>query len=65
MSPAYRPMIWYPLKILEESGFAEVIVVISETIKADFNVAVEKMNLKIELAVLEYPTQKKLLLLTL
>lgn len=46
-----HPMIWYPLKMLEESGFAEVIVVISESIKTDFNATVEKMNLKIELDV--------------
>lgn len=43
------PMVWYPLKMLEDSGFREVIVIISDSIKADFNASVDKMNLKIEL----------------
>ena len=49
------PMIWYPLKLLEEAGFTEAIVIISESIKSDFNNAVDKMNLKLELDIVGIP----------
>ena len=49
------PMIWFPLKLLEETGFTEAIVIISESIKTEFNAAIDKMNLKLELEIVGIP----------
>ncbi|XP_014210558.1 translation initiation factor eIF-2B subunit gamma [Copidosoma floridanum] len=45
---ANMPMVWYPLKLLEQSGFAEAIVVVSEAVKTDVTAALDKCNLNIK-----------------
>ncbi|OXU19025.1 hypothetical protein TSAR_003293 [Trichomalopsis sarcophagae] len=45
---ANMPMIWYPLKLLDQSGFTEAIVVVSECVKSDVVAAVDKLNLNIK-----------------
>lgn len=52
---ANKPMIWYPLNILEESGFSEAIIIVSETVKMDVCAAIEKFNLKIKTDVVGVP----------
>jgi translation initiation factor eIF-2B subunit gamma len=42
------PMIWYPLHILEHSGFKEAIVIVSELTKSDVSASLDKLNLKIK-----------------
>ncbi|XP_024946927.1 translation initiation factor eIF-2B subunit gamma isoform X2 [Cephus cinctus] len=43
------PMIFYPLRLLERSGFHEAIVVVSESAKYDVAAAVDKLDLEIKL----------------
>lgn len=52
---ANMPMIWYPLKLLEQSNFTEAIVVVSESIKADVSVAIDKLNLNIKSEIVGVP----------
>ncbi|XP_012223727.1 translation initiation factor eIF2B subunit gamma [Linepithema humile] len=46
------PMIWYPLQVLERSGFKEAIVIVSELTKSDVSASLEKLGLKIKLEVI-------------
>lgn len=46
------PMIWYPLQVLERSGFKEAIVVVSELTKSDVTTSLEKLGLKIKVEVI-------------
>lgn len=46
---ANAPMIWFPLQLLERSGFKEAIVIIAEETKSDVSVALDKLGLKIKL----------------
>lgn len=52
---ANKPMIWYPLNILEESGFSEAIIIVSENVKINVTAVVEKLNLKIKLDIIGVP----------
>jgi len=45
------PMIWYPLQVLERSGFKEAIVVVSELAKSDVSASLEKLGLKIKIEI--------------
>ncbi|XP_012535638.1 translation initiation factor eIF-2B subunit gamma isoform X2 [Monomorium pharaonis] len=49
------PMIWYPLQILERSGFKEAIVVIAEATKSDVSVSLDKLGLKIKIEFVGIP----------
>ncbi|KAL6433010.1 hypothetical protein ACFW04_006361 [Cataglyphis niger] len=49
------PMIWYPLQILERSGFREAIVVVSELTKSEVSAALDKLGLKIKLEIVGIP----------
>ncbi|KAM0733838.1 Translation initiation factor eIF2B subunit gamma [Formica fusca] len=49
------PMIWYPLQILERSGFKEAIVVVSELTKSEVSAALDKLGLKIKLEIVGIP----------
>lgn len=49
------PMIWYPLQILERSGFKEAIVVVSELTKFEVSAALDKLGLKIKLEIVGIP----------
>lgn len=49
------PMIWYPLQILERSGFREAIVVVSELTKFDVLASLDKLGLKIKAEVVGIP----------
>ncbi|KAL0116476.1 hypothetical protein PUN28_009853 [Cardiocondyla obscurior] len=49
------PMIWYPLQILERSGFEEVIVIVTETAKSDVSTSLDKLGLKIKIEFVGIP----------
>ncbi|XP_054284724.1 translation initiation factor eIF-2B subunit gamma [Macrosteles quadrilineatus] len=49
------PMIWYPLRLLEKSGFREAIVVVTEQIKNDVQVALDRTGLKIHTDIVGIP----------
>ncbi|KAL6257374.1 hypothetical protein P5V15_010947 [Pogonomyrmex californicus] len=49
------PMIWYPLQILERSGFKEAIVIVSEPTKSDVSAALDKLGLKIKIEIVGIP----------
>ncbi|KYM82134.1 Translation initiation factor eIF-2B subunit gamma [Atta colombica] len=49
------PMIWYPLQILERSGFKEAIVVIAEATKSDVLASLDKLGLKIKIEFVGIP----------
>ncbi|XP_012144904.2 eukaryotic translation initiation factor 2B subunit gamma isoform X2 [Megachile rotundata] len=42
------PMIWYPLQLLENTGFKEAIVVVSENMENSVLLSIAKLNLKIK-----------------
>ncbi|XP_046979408.1 translation initiation factor eIF-2B subunit gamma [Schistocerca americana] len=44
-----RPMIYYPLRMLEKAGFKEVIIVVLETVRQEVQTAVDQCGLKIHL----------------
>ncbi|KAJ8687630.1 hypothetical protein QAD02_023424 [Eretmocerus hayati] len=52
---ANLPMIWYPLNLLEQSGFTEAIVVVSEHVKTDVAAAIDKLDLKIKSEIVGIP----------
>ncbi|XP_011495858.1 PREDICTED: translation initiation factor eIF-2B subunit gamma isoform X2 [Ceratosolen solmsi marchali] len=52
---ANMPMIWYPLKLLEQSNFAETIVIVSDAVKVDVVAAIDKLNLTIKTDVIGIP----------
>lgn len=43
-----KPMIWYPLKLLEKTGFSDVIVVVPQSSKAEIISVVSELGLKIK-----------------
>ncbi|KAG7212412.1 hypothetical protein KM043_012729 [Ampulex compressa] len=45
------PMVWYPLQLLERSGFKEAILVVSETTKNDISMSLDKLGLKIKVEI--------------
>ena len=49
------PMIWYPLKLLEQSHFDDAIVIVSDRNKIDIIAAIEKLDLKIKCEVIGVP----------
>lgn len=49
------PMIWYPLKLIQRSGFEEVIVVVCETMKNDVSSALDKLPLEIKIDLVALP----------
>ncbi|XP_029155359.1 translation initiation factor eIF-2B subunit gamma [Nylanderia fulva] len=49
------PMIWYPLQILERSGFKEAIVVVSEVAKSEVSAALDRLGLKIKMEIVGIP----------
>lgn len=49
------PMIWYPLQVLERSGFKEAIIVVSELTKADVSASLDKLGLKIKTEIVGIP----------
>lgn len=49
------PMIWYPLQVLERSGFREAIVVVSELTKSDVSASLDKLGLKIKVEIVGIP----------
>ncbi|XP_077273590.1 eukaryotic translation initiation factor 2B subunit gamma [Temnothorax americanus] len=49
------PMIWYPLQILERSGFKEAIVVVAEATKSDVSTSLDKLGLKIKIEFVGIP----------
>ena len=49
------PMIWYPLRLLERSGFTEAIVVATETTKTEVTSTLDKLNLSIKLEIIGIP----------
>lgn len=54
------PMIWYPLQLLERSGFREAIVIVSESTKFDVSTSLEKLGLKIKLEIVGIPEAEDL-----
>ncbi|XP_014206975.1 translation initiation factor eIF-2B subunit gamma [Copidosoma floridanum] len=52
---ANMPMVWYPLKLLEQSGFTEAIVIVSEAVKMDVTTALDKYGLSIKPEVVGVP----------
>ncbi|XP_066582702.1 translation initiation factor eIF2B subunit gamma [Prorops nasuta] len=49
------PLIWYPLQLLQNTGFKKVIIVVSENVKGDISQALEKLNLNIKLDIVGIP----------
>lgn len=49
------PMIWYPLNLLERAGFTEAIVVVTENIKNDVAVSLDKLGLGIKVELVGIP----------
>ncbi|KMQ86977.1 eukaryotic translation initiation factor subunit 3 gamma isoform x1 [Lasius niger] len=49
------PMIWYPLQILERSGFKEAIVVVSELAKSEVSTTLDRLGLKIKMEIVGIP----------
>jgi len=55
------PMVWYPLHMLEKSGFQDVILIVSESHKSlIYNTLVNKYNLKIKLELVGIPGSEDL-----
>ena len=52
---ANLPMIYYPLRLLEQSGFTEAIVLVSENSKSDVAAAVDKLDLNIKSEIVGVP----------
>ncbi|KAK2587569.1 hypothetical protein KPH14_003697 [Odynerus spinipes] len=50
-----KPMIWFPLQLLERSGFKECIVVVSESMKNDISSALDKLDLKMKIETIGIP----------
>lgn len=50
-----KPMIWYPLQLLERNGFQEAFVIVNENVKSDVTVALESSGLNIVPNILSVP----------
>ncbi|KAL1457872.1 hypothetical protein WDU94_008057 [Cyamophila willieti] len=51
-----KPMIWYPLQLLERNGFQEAFVIVNESIKSDVAIALENTGLNIVPNILSIPS---------
>lgn len=49
------PMIFYPLRSLEHAGFTEAIIIITENIKKEVSMALDKLGLTIKLELIGIP----------
>uniref|UniRef100_A0A1B6GVP3 Translation initiation factor eIF2B subunit gamma n=1 Tax=Cuerna arida TaxID=1464854 RepID=A0A1B6GVP3_9HEMI len=49
------PMVWYPIRLFERSGFEEVIIVVLESIRNEVQTALERTGLKIRLEIVGIP----------
>lgn len=47
-----KPMIWFSLQLLERSGFKECIIVVSESVKNDVSLSLDKLDLKIKMEII-------------
>lgn len=54
------PMLWYPLQLLEDAGFKEAIVVVSENMGNNVLLALNKLNLKIKVDIVHVPNAEDL-----
>ncbi|XP_058801456.1 translation initiation factor eIF-2B subunit gamma [Phymastichus coffea] len=52
---ANMPMIWYPLRLLEQSGFTDAIIITSESAKGDISATLDKLGLSIKPEVIGIP----------
>lgn len=52
---ANHPMIWYPLKLLEKTGFKDCIVIVQESVRSDVQQALDGCNLSLELDIVGIP----------
>lgn len=50
-----KPMIWYPLQLLERSGFQEAFVIVNENNKSDVEIALSSTGLNIAPTLLSVP----------
>ncbi|XP_046830760.1 translation initiation factor eIF-2B subunit gamma [Vespa crabro] len=46
-----KPMIWFSLQLLERSGFKECIIIVSESVKNDVSLLLDKLDLKIKMEI--------------
>lgn len=53
-----KPMIWYPLQLLERNGFQETFVIVNENMKSDVLAAVENTGLNIVTNLLSIPADE-------
>lgn len=49
------PMIWFPLNLLQRTGFQDVFIIVLETNKSEIQAALEKFNLKIKIELIGIP----------
>ncbi|XP_034184754.2 eukaryotic translation initiation factor 2B subunit gamma [Osmia lignaria lignaria] len=54
------PMVWYPLQLLEHTGFKEAIVVVSENMENNVSLAINKLNLKIKVDIVSVEDAEEL-----
>lgn len=50
-----KPMIWYPLQLLERNGFQEAFIIVNENVKSDVTLALESSGLNIVPNILSIP----------
>lgn len=50
-----KPMIWFPLQLLERGGFKECIVVVSESVKNEVSLSLDKLNFKMKIEIIGIP----------
>ncbi|CAH1772663.1 unnamed protein product [Owenia fusiformis] len=55
---ANLPMVYYPLHTLKSAGFEEVILVVTETYKQDFQKVLEMCDLKLKLDIVPIPDEE-------
>jgi len=55
-----KPLVWYPLHMLQTNGFTEAIVLVPDAAKQEVNKLQEKFNLSIKLDIVGIPGQEEL-----
>ncbi|XP_066993456.1 translation initiation factor eIF2B subunit gamma [Anabrus simplex] len=50
-----QPMVWYPLRMLEQAGFQDVILIVLETVRSDVQLTLDRCGLKIRLDIVGIP----------
>ncbi|KAI4462092.1 translation initiation factor eif-2b subunit gamma [Holotrichia oblita] len=55
-----KPLIWYPLLKLQQSGFTDVILVVFENQRAEIQTAIDKTDLKIKVEYFALPSNEDL-----